>query len=655
MYTLKVYPIATGLPENYFTYFSATEINPGSLVEIQIKNRKLLGLVGAKTELSRDKINIKSQGFPLRKINKLVFSNFLSSELLTSLLKSETLAQIPLSYSLENYLPKFFLEDLTNLNFQAKEKFDRQILKASPSEIILGNANDRISEYTKIISENFKKNKSLVIFAPTILEAEFLQEKLGDFEPILFHSDLKENVLQENLEKLKSVSSALIISTPSLLPFLFLERANLRTVILDQENSSNYISSFKNRPLDFRELVKIISQDLSLKLIFSGNLVSVNNFLGSEIISRPITKAKFQLLDLAKEKSLELTEEERKTRTKKVAENTYKEYSSIYFSRVLASKLDKLKSSEGHAFLFTKRKGLATETVCEDCNQIFKCSDCETPFILYEHGDARYYLCPHCQKKIPLSLKENLKCQNCGSWRLKTLGVGSEGLVKELQKLGFETFLVDAEHTKTRKKIYKVLDEWQASPSGVLVGTELAMNFLRASDHLELTSVISLDSLFAIPDYQMDERIYSLLLSLSEKVHTKNPLLIQTRLGEQELWKFILADEREKFLDSELETRQTLNLPPFTKILKWRLEKRELKLKPEIEKILTKIFQEENLEKETTNYKLEKKSGAYLATLVINKEDWQKKEIEKKDGKLIPSSLAEKVTSLLTEFKLEIN
>lgn len=674
MYILKIIPLVKGLPENYLTYFSGEKYSLGSLVEIKIRNKKVFGLILEIDNIAEQKINIKSQKFSLKKIEKQISYNFIKEDLFQSIKESSFLLGVSERELLKNYLPNFLLQKIEIINSKSnikksKEKEKLEFSKISP---VLGDFDIRHKAYLKEIRKNIKNKNSTTIFFPNIKALEESQkyfEKENIENIIILHSALTPKKIENTLKLLnletEENKSFLILSTPSLFPFLLKNFLRLNTIILEKENSYNYFTHSAKKQIDFRELVKKVSKDLKLNLMPGGNILSLQTFkeLEKKIIkileteNENIKKSKnIELLDFVKEKR-DKKEEEFKTRTKKIItknSNIYNKYSKVYFTSKLIEKLENLRKDKGKIFLYVKRKGLYTETVCSDCNTIYKCKNCNKPYILFkeEKGD-RYYICSSCKEKIILKKEEDLICENCSSWNMATLGIAIEGVADNLKEIGFKTFILDSQNIKSKKEINNLLNNWQKEDTSVLLGTELALNFLNKETFIDLAAIVSLDSLFSIPEINIDEKIFNLVLELKEKINSKEKIYIQTRLGEQDIWKYIKKENKLDFLKSELETREFLNLPPYSNILKWTLLKKEVKIKKDLEKIIQKIFKEENLELPEINFKIEKSTGNCIFTLILKKENWEKK--EKKEGRNLPTNLTLKLVTLLSDFNLEIN
>ena len=119
MYILKIIPIANGLPENYFSYFSKEKYFLGSLVEVKIRNRKIPGLVCEIVKVENEKISLKSQKFTLRKIEKVLKEKFIDENLFQSINETAFLLGVKESEIVKNYIPNFVFE---NIDFFSSEE-----------------------------------------------------------------------------------------------------------------------------------------------------------------------------------------------------------------------------------------------------------------------------------------------------------------------------------------------------------------------------------------------------------------------------------------------------------------------------------------------------------------------------------------------------
>ena len=150
-----------------------------------------------------------------------------------------------------------------------------------------------------------------------------------------------------------------------------------------------------------------------------------------------------------------------------------------------------------------------------------------------------------------------------------TLGIATGGVEEELARLGIPLYVIDSERTNTRAKVKKVYKEWQEAPYGVLIGTEMAHNAVTRCDGI---IILSLDSLFSLPEYRTDEKILSLVTEMAEKLHrgvrVDSPLVLQTRLKQSPVIKQLMSPSFRDVYATLLRERELSLLPPYYTVIK---------------------------------------------------------------------------------------
>lgn len=420
MYILKIIPITKGLPEDSYSYFHNQKITPGSLVEMKIRNRLLTGIVEEFIEVQKEKINIKTGKFALRKIEKVIQENFIDEEIFNNLKDTAILLGVKVSEILDNYLPNYIYNDLDLLRANNSKKGNKIKSKTS---YLLESLPTRISIYQDLVKKELAKHNSLLIFLPTINDLEYFAKSfaknIDNDQLLIFHSQLSKKELKNNLTKLKSKNTFLILSTPNLLPIILKDKLNLQTIILEKESSQNYLNNLLKRPIDFREIIKNISDNLSdLNLIISSSIFSIQTSLDFFSKKNKINKnqknnsSKLKIINMAKKDLINL---EIKNKVKIINEQKNNSYNPIFFAEEVIKELKIIKKQNSKAFLLVKRKGLYPETICKDCQTILTCEKCHKPYLLLkDKNNQKYYQCQNCKDILKLKKEINLTCRNCG-------------------------------------------------------------------------------------------------------------------------------------------------------------------------------------------------------------------------------------------------
>jgi primosomal protein N' (replication factor Y) len=425
-----------------------------------------------------------------------------------------------------------------------------------------------------LIREEFARGHSIFFCLPTtedILSAKLLLEKGIENYTFVLHSGLKkEEILQSWKKIVDEDHPVLVIATGS---YISIPRDDFGTIILDKESSRSY--KIQTRPyIDLRTAIELIARALGIRLVLGDMLLRIETLWEEK-------EGKYSSLSPLKFRSTSRAEVE--IVQMKIPEDKDKKHFTI-LSEKLKKLLESNKEKNEHLFLFCSRKGLFPTTVCSDCGRVVSCTNCEAPMVLYtkkntSDSSTNYFACHHCGERRAAGEL----CRYCNSWRLNTLGIGVDGTLKEIKNHFPEmnVFIMDSEHIKTHKQAKKVRDEFYNTPGSVLIGTELALTYL--NQKVENSAVVSIDSYFSIPDYQINEKIFHILLSIRSETNDK--MLIQTRKEDVQIFEYASKGNLLDFWKSEIEDRKATDYPPFAKYIKLSLEGEKNAVRKEMEQV----------------------------------------------------------------------
>jgi primosomal protein N' (replication factor Y) len=240
--------------------------------------------------------------------------------------------------------------------------------------------------------------------------------------------------------------------------------------------------------------------------------------------------------------------------------------------RIISPELEEVirrnREENTHLFILAVRRGLSSATVCDDCETIVTCRNCSAPVVLHTSKETgkNFFMCHKCGERR--SAIET--CINCESWRLTPLGVGIDRVAEEIgiKFPGAEVIQIDSDTTKTPAQVALAMEMFRSKPGTILLGTEMAMLHLR--DKVEHVAVASLDSLFALPDFRIQEKAMYTLVRL-RNLATRS-IIVQTRRPEEQVFEFGLKGNLSDFYRSTLNERQQFSYPPFSVLIKITLE-----------------------------------------------------------------------------------
>ena len=603
MYLLTVAPLVQGMPHEYLSYFSKDKLEKGDLCEISIKKRNCKALVLHVANAKEERQSLRHANFGLKKINKVLHKGFIPNEIWNALDFASSYTLQPVGKIIFDLIPeRAYTSVNTFCNPEVDKSFELLLLQQ--------NYKDRLTRYKTTVRESFAKKQSLVIFFPTVIDLEYAQNELSrgiEDYVVSFHGSLTDKQSTTALDKIKNEKHPLLIlSTPTLLPWT---RKDLGLCVIEREHSSYYYTH-GNQSYDMRFILKKIAENTRIPCVLGSHTLSLDAHLS------------FKRKDAVEIMPIHFRNDAPISVIQMSGEH---KSSSPYLSKESVQILHAMKlEKSGHIFMYTHRKGMYPTTICSDCSTLFTCQKCNRPYVLHKIAGTRTYVCHECEHIIRLEKDTSLSCRNCGSWRMETLGIATGGIEEDLKKLGIPTFVIDGERTNTKAKVKKVYKEWMDSSYGVLIGTEMAHNILERVDNI---IVLSLDSLFSLPEYRTDEKILNLITEMSEKIKEGGHLLLQTRLNPPIL-KHLKSHTFAEFYRETLAERDNFLLPPYYVVIKSTFENLIDELRFRIEQELDPYVVEW----------FEAGRGKTLLFIHINEREWLNNDQTRERIKLITQS-----------------
>lgn len=574
MRVITVIPIKKGIGKDTLSYFTSENVSLGSIVKIPVRNQVSPGLVIDIKDAKEMKADIKSLSYNLKKIEKIESHKFLPEKFIIGVKNVSDYFAGSLGSTLSTLLPKVIIENSEKI--QLEEKKEKKSSKNIYNDVVLLQADDeeRYGTYRSLIREEFARGNSVYFCLPTtedILNAKNVLEKGIENFTYIMHSNLKKEDILLSWEKLsKEEHPVLVIGTGT---FIAVPRHDFGTIILEKESSRNYKG--QTRPyIDTRIAMEIISRALSIRLVLGDSLLRIETIWDEKNGKySTLSPLKFRSSSRATTEIIQM----------KLPEDKEKKTFTI-ISEELKKLLKENKENNDHAFLFCGRKGLYPTTVCSDCGRVVSCKVCEAPVVLYtrknsEGQNSNYFICHHCGEKRDA----NELCRYCNSWRLNTLGIGIDRVLNTIQEQipNAKIFIMDSDRIKTHKQAKKIRDDFFSTPGSILLGTELALPYL--NQKVENSAVVSLDSYFSIPDYQINEKVFHILLSIRHETNSK--MLIQTRKEDLRIFEYASKGNLLDFWKTEIEDRKLTDYPPFKKYIKISLEGEKNSARKEMEEI----------------------------------------------------------------------
>jgi primosomal protein N' (replication factor Y) len=146
------------------------------------------------------------------------------------------------------------------------------------------------------------------------------------------------------------------------------------------------------------------------------------------------------------------------------------------------------------------------------------------------------------------------------------LGIGTERIEEEVRAAlpDSKIFRFDKLSAPTHKKATDLADKFYNSPGSIMIGTEYALLYL--DKEIDSSAVASLDAFFSIPDFRINEKIFSIILKL--RALARKHFLLQTRNPEAAVLSQGVKGNIIEFYREEIEARKMLGFPPFSTFIK---------------------------------------------------------------------------------------
>lgn len=581
MQIITVAPIVRGTPKDTLTYFSKDNLDIGMVVMVPIRTREVPAIVLETSAASDAKSALKSSDYAVRKITRAKPRHiwtyaFLKAAEHTANFSAQKLGETLLALTPKTILDAHISGELIEPKIElSQNKF--AILA------IQGDTKTRLESYQGLVRESFARHESVFVCLPTEDDVERIAKILGhgiENYTFSFHSSITKKRVLEQWSKVSTEKHAvLVVGTAQ---YLGIPRY-FKTIILDEEHSHGWKTMV--RPLlDLRIFVEEYARENNNTFIIGAPILRAETYarviaktIGEfgRIATRTLSASTANIIDPRLEE-------------KKMREDTGKR-ELIILSNATRELISGAYARHEHVFLLAARKGLASITSCGDCGTLVRCPQCENPLVIHKKESAgdvsQIFICHACGFMRAPENNVNEVCPNCKGWRLQGLGIGIDRIEQEVSALFPDApiFILDGDRAKTRVQAKKILEQFEKSKGGILVATPMAIPLISTVDH---AAIISIDSLFAIPDIRISERIFALILTLREKI--SGQFLIQTRIDDTSIFEQALRGDLATFTENELALRKAFSYPPHGTIIKITLRGKRDDVSDEIERL--KIF-----------------------------------------------------------------
>ncbi len=556
MFVIEVIPLIRGTKIDTLSYYSAIDHGIGTFLDVPIRGKSHKAIVTNSKSVAEQKTALKNASFTLRKLPDQTSNTKVPESIRLTAEKLATIYPTSVGAILYQLLPP----DVRLGTYQFPTVSTLTANEDGTPYLLTASIKERYVSYRSHIRSILARRGSIVFVVPTSVDVGYAVSNLTqgiEDRVVVFSPSQTKRERDQAYKAYEDTSLAkLIITTPS---HAYLDRVDLLSIIIEQ-SASDYYQTNQRPYLDHRTALITYAKATGRSCIL-GDVVprTEDEYLRREDIYNTYNDATKRIAFAAP-----LTIIEQKDRSTP-------DIPFALFSKELIARVNTILEGKGRVFLYGARRGLAPVVTCIDCGHIFRCPDSQTPYSLIKTisptgNEERWFLSSTSGRRI----RAADTCPTCGSWRLKTRGIGIQHVYDDAHNHFPKAKILLLDHTTatTRKKAQKIMEDFYSSRNVVLVGTQMALPYLQ-NEGVDLSAVMSLDATRANPTWRADENVFRLLLELRERSH--HEVMVQTRTAPDSVLQNATHGSLELFYNEEIGLRHSLSYPPFATfmLLSW--------------------------------------------------------------------------------------
>ncbi len=430
--------------------------------------------------------------------------------------------------------------------------------------------------YMELIEDSLNKGKTSIVLVPEIsLTPQMVlrfQKRFGD-NIAAIHSALSDGEKYDEWRRIVSGEAKIVIGARSA---IFAPLNNIGMIIIDEEHSDSYKQDDSNPRYNAKDIALLRGKYHNCPVIMGSATPSLEVFARAK-------KGVFKLLELPNRingKSL--------PKINIIDMNEMISKTKGHFSPVLLEAInDRLLKNE-QIILLLNRRGYSSFVTCKNCGYTFKCPNCD--ITLTYHKSSRTLRCHYCG----YGTKVYDTCPECHEKSINDLGVGTEKIEEELNKLFPESKILRMDFdTTSRKGMHeKMIKDFKNHEYDILLGTQIVSKGLDF-DNVTLVGVINADTSLNIPDFRSSETTFSLLAQVAGRAgrsDKEGEVVIQTFNPEHYAIQYTKRYDYLGFYNKEMSIRRELKYPPYYYICYVKISGKDNKYIYEESLKITKLF-----------------------------------------------------------------
>jgi primosomal protein N' (replication factor Y) len=412
--------------------------------------------------------------------------------------------------------------------------------------------------YIHLIGEQIKQGKQVLYLLPEIaLTTQIIERLKKHFGPLtgVYHSRLSDNEKTETWNKVAERKNGykLILGARSA---LFLPYSDLGLVIVDEEHDGSYKQHDPDPRYHARDSAIMLASFAGAKTILGSATPSIESYhnavtgkYGFTTLFERFGKINLPEIILANTR-----------------EATRKKLMVSHFTPQLLYAMDNALQNGEQVILFRNRRGFSPYIECSECGWIPACTQCAVN--LTWHKEINRLVCHYCGSSAMIPVK----CGNCGSLSMNSVGFGTEKIEDEI-KIIFPSARVDRmdQDTTRNKNTYgRIIKTFETGQTDILIGTQMISKGLDF-ENLTVVGILNAESMLNFSDFRAHERAFQMMSQVSGRAGRRQKhgkVIIQTTDPDGRIIRQVVNHDYIAMYESQMEERRIFNYPPFSRLIK---------------------------------------------------------------------------------------
>jgi primosomal protein N' (replication factor Y) len=414
--------------------------------------------------------------------------------------------------------------------------------------------------YLQALAHALEQGKGAIVLVPEIsltpqtverFKARFSSGKLQTLVAVL-HSHLSAGERHDEWHKIRQGRARIVIGARSA---IFAPVEPLGLIIVDEEHETSYKQEEAPR-YHARDVAIMRGQMENAVVVLGSATPSLESFYNCK-------RGKFSLLELPDRVDNQKMPHVRVVDMRQAA---HKEKGTPLFSPQLKEAINQRLDRGEQTILFLNRRGYSTSLQCPKCGYVCNCPNCSLALTFHrQEQKLACHICGHVEK-VPL-VCPNEKCKNPA---IRFSGTGTQKVEETLAKLFPKARIqrMDADTMKCKDDYRKVLGDFRAGKTDILVGTQMIAKGLHFPN-VTLVGIIYADLALHQPDFRAGERTFQLLTQVAGRAgrgDVEGEVFVQAFAPFHPAIQYARRHDFNGFYEQEIEFREQLKYPPASRV-----------------------------------------------------------------------------------------